>query len=123
MPGAGIRGITIDVSNREAAERFWGGVLELEVTGRLDEYSYFQDETTGLRIILQVVDEPKVVKNRVHLDLTSPDPTGLLELVQRLGGSLVSEVATDDYALTVAADPDGNEFCVSTRLSSALTDD
>ena len=119
---ARVRGVTIDVSDRARAERFWSEVLGVPVSNRLDEFSYFNDVLPGLRVILQVVDDPKVVKNRVHLDLTSEDPDGLLERVVELGGSIVGDVEADDYHLTVAADPDGNEFCVSRRLSGALAD-
>lgn len=65
---------------------------------------------------LQVVPEPKVVKNRVHLDLI---PTaGLLEdeirRLEGLGATRVRYVENDpDASHWILADPEGNEFCCS----------
>jgi hypothetical protein len=65
---------------------------------------------------LQVVPEPKVVKNRVHLDLV---PTaGLLEdeirRLEGLGARRVRYVENDpDESHWIMADPEGNEFCCS----------
>lgn len=120
MATARIRGVTIDVSDRDRAERFWGGLLGLEVARRIDQYSYFDDAFEGVRLILQEVPDPKVTKNRMHLDLSSDDPAALLEKVKSLGGGVISDIEDPSYSLTVACDPDGNEFCVSRRLSAGL---
>jgi hypothetical protein len=50
------------------------------------------------------VPEPKAVKNRIHWDVTSDDPDGLVER----GAEVIAELPS----WTVMADPDGNEFCV-----------
>lgn len=123
MTTAHIRGLTIDVSDRDRAERFWGGLLGLTVTRRIDQYSYFDDAAEGIRLILQEVPDPKVAKNRVHLDLSSDDPQALLDEVVSLGGRVISSVEDPSYSLTVACDPDGNEFCVVGRLSAGLADE
>ena len=123
MATAHIRGVTIDVSDRDRAERFWGGLLGLTVARRIDQYSYFDDAFEGVRLILQEVPDPKVTKNRMHLDLSSDDPTALIEKVKSLGGGVISDVEDPSYSLTVACDPDGNEFCVSRRLSAGLAHD
>jgi Glyoxalase-like domain len=52
------------------------------------------------------VPEPKTVKNRVHLDVTTRD---LEELVG--AGAVVLRPRDEEVAWTVMADPDGNEFC------------
>ena len=54
------------------------------------------------------VSEPKVVKNRVHLDLYVVDRAREVERLVALGGRVVREF--DGW--TVMADPEGNEFCV-----------
>lgn len=122
MVTAHIRGLTIDVSDRDRAERFWGGLLGLTVARRIDQYSYFDDAGQGVRLILQEVHDPKVTKNRMHLDLSSDDPQALLDAVVSLGGRVISDVEDPSYSLTVACDPDGNEFCVARRLSAGLGD-
>jgi len=123
MTNVHIRGLTIDVSDRDHAERFWGGLLGLTVTRRIDQYSYFDDAAEGVRLVLQEVPDPKVTKNRMHLDLSSDDPQALLDDVVSLGGRVISDVEDPSYSLTVACDPDGNEFCVARRLSAGLTHD
>jgi Glyoxalase-like domain len=79
------------------------------------------------RIWFQPVPEPKVVKNRVHLDLgvsggrQVPLPTRRRRVdaeAERLVAAgatrlrVLSEEAVDHYAV-VMADPEGNEFCLN----------
>jgi hypothetical protein len=64
----------------------------------------------------QRVPEPKVVKNRVHLDLR-PAGTEMLDAVVArlvdLGGRVVRPVAEEPgNAHVIMQDPEGNEFCV-----------
>ena len=62
------------------------------------------------------VPEPKQAKNRVHLDLTTPDPSAVEELV-RLGATVVGEheVPGGSHRWTVMQDPEGNEFCIAAK--------
>ena len=74
-----VRGVTIDVSDRERSERFWSGILGLEVSRRIDQYSYFDGAIGDARLILQEVPDEKSGKNRLHLDLSTEDPDELLD--------------------------------------------
>ncbi|MDH5421381.1 MAG: VOC family protein [Acidimicrobiia bacterium] len=114
-----ISGIIIDVSDGPRAAAFWAGVFEVDVAFEFDEFVFF--DVSDIHLVLQIVPDPKVVKNRVHFDLTSDDPAGFIDKVVDLGGSIVSTVDKPTYALTVLADPDGNEFCVSRQPSTGLT--
>ena len=68
----------------------------------------------GPRLLFERVPEPKVVKNRAHIDIRA----GLRrdEEVERLiglGASLFADHRQPDGSgFVVLADPDGNEFCV-----------
>lgn len=77
------------------------------------------------RISFLKVPEPKVVKNRVHLDVQVGGGRGhpwtvrwprVTEAVERLttaGATVIGEVAQDGQPdHVVMADPEGNEFCV-----------
>ena len=75
------------------------------------------------RLLFQPVPEPKVVKNRLHLDLSVSDPSGTPEErraavaaeVQRLtaaGASVVRTMDSWEGHWVVMQDPEGNEFCV-----------
>lgn len=117
-----LRGITVDVSDLDRGEAFWGSLLAVATRRRRKDYLWFEEIAPGVQLILQQVPERKVGKNRVHLDLGSPEPETLISTVEALGGSRVATVENDDYSLTVLADPDGNEFCILDRLSAGLAD-
>lgn len=120
-PVGAVRGITVDVSDLDRGEAFWGSLLAIATRRRREEYLWFEEVAPGVQLILQRVPETKVGKNRVHLDLDSSDPQTLISTVEALGGSRVTAVENDDYSLTVLADPDGNEFCILDRPSAGFT--
>ena len=82
-----------------------------------DSYDSIVDpDGAGPRMWFQPVPEPKVVKNRVHLDLEPDDGTRDQE-VERLvaAGATVFRVLSEDgvdYYAVVMRDPEGNEFCL-----------
>jgi hypothetical protein len=59
------------------------------------------------------VPEPKTAKNRMHLDLMSPDPDAEVAHLIELGATRVADMNEYGYEWTVMADPEGNEFCVA----------
>ena len=68
----------------------------------------------GLPIELVQVDDPKVGKNRVHLDLSSRQGGDQQAIVDRLlaAGATPVDVGQRDVPWVVLADPEGNELCV-----------
>jgi predicted enzyme related to lactoylglutathione lyase len=61
------------------------------------------------------VPEPKVTKNRIHLDLVDPDPSAIDEFV-RLGATVVGhQTSLPGHPWTVLRDPEGNEFCIAAK--------
>ena len=64
------------------------------------------DLTPGLRF--EPTDEPKVGKNRIHVDLNSTDVATDRSRLERLGATVLRW--DSDHVL---ADPEGNEFCLS----------
>lgn len=64
-------------------------------------------------LLFQKVPEPKVVKNRVHLDFRAPVMADEVARLVGLGASVIAERSLGDFAWTVLADPEGNEFCVA----------
>ena len=97
---------------------FWIGVLGYEVAvNQPGDWMVLRDPAgMGPSIELQVVPEPKVVKNRVHLDLIPLE--GKLEAEMRrlesLGARRMRYVKNDpDELCWIMADPGGNEFCCS----------
>lgn len=117
---ARIRHVTIDCHEPFTQATFWAGVLgfvedpddpnlpgtpEALIVDPLDRHP-------GLLFIS--VSEPKVIKNRVHLDISadrSRDVT--VEALRDLGATMVEDHRRSDGSGWVTmGDPEGNEFCV-----------
>jgi len=122
---AWLHDVVFDCRHPASLARFWASVLdgyevapydeaELE---RLRNKGIFDTEDDpmvlverpggpGPRYLFQLVPEPKVVKNRLHLDLRGDDPAAELQRLVGLGARVLEEHAT----WVVLADPEGNEF-------------
>lgn len=70
---------------------------------------------TRPRVLFQLVPEPKVVKDRLHLDLrVGDDDAGAVVAKLAARGATVLYTGTQGpHTWTTMADPEGNEFCVS----------
>ena len=68
----------------------------------------------GIDVLLQRVPDVKGQKNRLHLDLRTPDLDAEVRRVLDLGATLLTSepVTEDSWSWHILADPDGNEFCV-----------
>ena len=115
--------VVIDCSDLDQSERFWSGVLGYTAgTGpsspgpaSAGSYRSLQPESgAGIDVLLQRVPEVKREKNRLHLDLRTPDLEAEVSRVRELGAALLTRqpVAEDGWLWHILADPDGNEFCV-----------
>jgi hypothetical protein len=76
------------------------------------------EEGVASPLILQRVPEPKAGKNRMHLDIIVDDLEPEIARLQALGARRLDEgVQTlTDTSWVRMADPDDNEFCVSTGI-------
>jgi Glyoxalase-like domain len=99
-------GDSAEASHRIAA--WWGEVLGADVVDDPKGYS----SVLGIpgapfeSIDFAPVPEPKTVKNRIHLDVTTRSVEDLVA-----AGATVLRAQDDTIGWTVMADPDGNEFC------------
>jgi hypothetical protein len=68
----------------------------------------------GPPLLFVRTDDPKVVKNRLHLDLEPDGPRDAeVERLLGIGATLVDDLRNaDGTGWAVLADPEGNEFCV-----------
>jgi hypothetical protein len=114
--GALIECVVIDCRDTHVLGPFWAAALGYEiVVDQSEDWMVLRDPTgRSPSLGLQQVPEPKVVKNRVHLDLV-PEVGGLEAEVARLiglGAAPVRYVENDsDESHWVMADPEGNQFC------------
>ena len=112
--------ITIDCADVLLVARFWSAALDRPLDDRSSDYfasiSGTDPERTEPAWYFAKVPEPKQAKNRVHLDLTTPDSDAVQRLVA-LGATVVEEheVPGGRYRWPVMRDPEGNEFCVAAK--------
>ena len=104
----------IDCNDLDSMVAFWGEILGLEPKVRYPGYVFMSRVSAGgPALAFQKVAEPRVGKNRIHLDLTAADPAAFITRVIELGGSRVEDHEMDGFHWTVLSDPEGNVFCVS----------
>ena len=116
MNDDGVRiGLVLDCADPDSLAEFWGPALGYLNLGGAGAYvALFPDGRPGPKLLLQRVDEPKAVKNRMHLDIEVPDiETEAARLVD-LGATRVSEGPCTEHGSSwiLMVDPEGNEFCV-----------
>lgn len=105
-----IQHVLVESADPARLVRFWSAVLDVPVAG---DRSVSLGDGAALRFA--ATDEPKQVKNRLHLDLASTSAEHQADLVRsarELGARPVDVGQSDDVPWVVLADPDGNEFCV-----------
>jgi hypothetical protein len=112
--------IAFDCDDVLRVARFWSAALGRPLDEGSSDLWASIGGTDGTRAepawYFNKVPEPRTVKNRVHLDLTTPDPSAVDDLVA-LGAAVVGEheVPGADHRWTVLQDPEGNEFCVAAK--------
>jgi predicted enzyme related to lactoylglutathione lyase len=123
MPVA-LHHIVIDARDLPRLARFWSQALGWPVLSERErEIVIGPDASAPIGICLMPSADDKVVKNRVHLDLTASaeDRDAEIERLVSLGARHVDVGQTGDESWTVLADPEGNEFCV-VRPKTTLID-
>jgi hypothetical protein len=112
MAPSRLRDLCFDCADHHRVARFWAEVLGYTIRPFDDDSTALDPIEGGLRIWCNKVPEPKVVKNRVHIDINMPDGAEM-ERLQRLGARVLQESRDVEGKLqwTVMADPEGNEFC------------
>jgi hypothetical protein len=110
--------IVIDCADHEVVVPFWlaamGDYRRVDVNEQYVAVAPVEREAGRPALLFQKVPEPKVVKNRVHLDLRGESMAGEVERLLGLGATFIAErTLGEGVRWTVMADPEGNEFCVS----------
>ena len=118
--------VVFDARHPASIARFWAAVLDDYEVAPYDEAELARLREQGItdpeddpnvlveapgrhpRIFFQLVPEARVVKNRVHLDVSCVSVRSEVDRLTALGARLVARY--DDHALL--HDPEGNEFCL-----------
>jgi catechol 2,3-dioxygenase-like lactoylglutathione lyase family enzyme len=110
-PVARWKDLCIDAADAERAMAFWAPVLGLRPERRENGDGVLRGERPEQTVWVNVVPEPKAVKNRVHLDLVAADLVQDVATLVAAGAThLPTFAVADDWE--VLADPEGNELCV-----------
>ncbi|APY84663.1 VOC family protein [Streptomyces alfalfae] len=104
-----INALVIDAVDAERLAAFWSALLDRPIEGRTGPYVWLRREN-GIALGFQRTAGPTPGKNRMHVDISTPDPAAERQRVESLGGRRLAEYA--DSGFLVMADPEGNEFCV-----------
>jgi predicted enzyme related to lactoylglutathione lyase len=108
--------IVLDCTSPETLALFWAEALGYEVKGTMEQYAMVAPKPglPGVRLLLQGVAEPKVAKNRLHVDLHTTDIDAEVQRLVVLGARQVEDAprSLGRTRWQVMADPEGNEFCV-----------
>jgi len=115
--------IVIDAHDLPRLARFWSQALGWEILSERErEIVIGPDVDAPAGICLMPVPDAKIVKNRVHLDLTTgaEDREAEISRLLALGARPVDIGQTGAESWTVLADPEGNEFCVVRPKSSLV---
>ena len=107
--------LCLDVADARVAAAFWGPALGLRPDTRVEDHPVrLVDGIAEHTLWLNVVPEPRTVKQRVHLDLHVAAVSDLLDL----GATVLDET----QPWTVLADPEGGELCAFVREPAELPD-
>jgi predicted enzyme related to lactoylglutathione lyase len=110
--------VVIDCADHDVVVPFWQAALGWTVHRVNDLFVGLHTpaaESVGFDILFQKVPEPKVGKNRAHIDFDAADMEAEVARLVALGGRKLGEHGLGDFRWTIVADPEGNEFCVTIR--------
>lgn len=126
--------ISLDCHDPDLLADFWAAALDWVVLDRepgLVEIGPQRESDQALldavrsgpvppTMFLAAVPEDKVVKNRMHLDLSPVDRSRDEEVarLEGLGATRADVGQSGEESWVVMADPEGNEFCVLRSLAS-----
>ncbi len=108
-----IARIVFDCTNPERVTDFWASVTGYEKRMFANGEGYLKPAQEGIpAMMFMPVNSPKIVKNRVHVEINTQDLEADVAQLTELGANLVAQHREEGVTWAVMADPEGNEFCV-----------
>ena len=108
--------VVVDATDNSALARFWAAATGWPITFEERDEVVVEppDGQPGVPLVFLRIGKPKVVKNRVHIDLNSRDAEHQAAQVDALrrAGATPLDIGQGAVPWVVLADPEGNEFCV-----------
>jgi len=115
---ATYKDLCIDVSDREKAGPFWASALGLAYDDDDPQDAVLTGDVPEKTVWINVVDEPRTVKQRVHIDVHA----GSVDELIGLGATMLEPAEETGRHWSVMADPEGGEFCAFVREPDKLPD-
>ena len=116
--------VVVDCGDPQRQAAFWSEALSYDSRERnADEFLVSDPAGVAAPLYFMKVPEPKVGKNRLHLDLLTDGPTSAeVDRLVDLGARFVDTRQDPDTldnpdTWTVLEDPEGNVFCVSSSMT------
>jgi predicted enzyme related to lactoylglutathione lyase len=107
-------GLVLDSLDPQRLAPFWALALEYVILADVDNYVVLLPANgQGPKLLIQRVPEGKSVKNRMHMDVETPDVEAVASELEANGAKRISSLMREHgSSWIVMNDPDGNEFCV-----------
>lgn len=111
--GLYIGSTVINTRDLQKGIAFWTAALGYQVRNAGSDFAVLADPNRRWsNLSLQLTTEPKISRNRLHLDLYATAREAEAERLEGLGATRPEWEYEEDDDFIVLADPDGNEFCV-----------
>lgn len=103
--------IAIDSTQAADLAGFWSRLLDRPVAGGANPYfAVIPGDERFPALMFLGVPEPLTTKNRLHLDLTTPDIRAEVERAVSLGATRLGDFDEFGSVWTTLTDPEGNVF-------------
>lgn len=109
--------VVINAQDLAKMKKFWMTALGFE---EVFDNGFFvllgnHHSESNTKLGLQLTDKPKTALNRFHVDLLTDDGAAEVKRLEALGATVIPwTYPFPEHNWIVMADPEGNEFCVST---------
>ena len=105
--------VTVDCIDPQRLAHFWSELTGQRVAHSEGPFVFLAGPSREVTAMaFQRVAEPARGKNRIHVDFRTTDLDGSCATVERLGGTVLEQHEEMGARWRVAADPDGNVFCL-----------
>jgi hypothetical protein len=118
-----VGGWAFDCADPPRVAAFWMQALGLEETSRSDAGVFLEAPGGGRWMWFAKVPEPKVAKNRHHLEMETDELDAEIARLERLGATTLAANHEEFWDWNVMADPEGNEFCLGRTRPGRPGDD
>jgi catechol 2,3-dioxygenase-like lactoylglutathione lyase family enzyme len=109
-----VGSVVIDCNDFDMMAAFWQDVLRYvpKYPPEPDWVLLRDPHGHGVNVSVQQVPEPRIGKNRLHLDLYTDEPEAEIERLLAIGAVRHPRTPEPDEDFVVLEDPEGNLFCI-----------